>query len=101
MMIIIFNIIFVGWPFGFDDWCIRLKPSQAKSQKQKGGRGGWGCVSGNEIKFEYFWGAGKMSLGWAGLGWAGLHVHNRASNLPILLHVLQIAYKILFIALLF
>jgi hypothetical protein len=38
---------------------------------------------------------------WAGLGWAGLHVHNRASNLPILLHVLQIAYKILFIALLF
>jgi hypothetical protein len=46
-------------------------------------------VSGNEIKFEYFWGAGKVWLGWAGLGWAGLHVHNRASKQPIHLHVLQ------------
>jgi hypothetical protein len=45
-----FKIIFVGWPFGFDDWCIRLKlsqakPSQAKSQEPKtGGRERGMCV---------------------------------------------------------
>jgi len=47
----------VRWPFGFDDWCIRLKPSQAKPSQEpraKNRREGEGSVSGNEIKFEYF-----------------------------------------------
>jgi len=69
----------------------QAKPSQAKSQEPKTGGRERGVCQAMKSSLNI----SRVLAKWL---WAGLHVHNRPSNLPIPLHVLQIAYKILFIA---